>query len=496
MRSTRARRVSVALACVLIAAGCGGTATPASSVTSSAVPSAPAGSPSSPAVTPAVSAIPIPTVSPTPYGPLTPTPAPTAAAGWRSFPLKGDLLAHSNTIERVIWFKGAWIAVGFAGGEGGGPAGAWWSTDGRRWTAARIDGPAPQCRLYGCDSVVMAAVTLFKDHLVAVGSRVWISRDGRTWDAVPITSSLKGGELLDVVSAGDRLVAVGTQAGSAAAWTSADGERWVRSSSTASFRDRVMSNVTVVGDELVAIGCRSHNVGGPIAAWASRDGRTWTSIAKPRLLGATPVEDASRSGIASDGPSSAWAVAVPGALVVATRGGWFVRCLGLDPGVAIPGGYVVAEGWLQSDEPDGGGVWATSDGSAWETLVPPVVAEVEALAASPDEVLVILLDRPRNGGVAIRRLDRPAPQPPVARDLPGPLCSQDGDGETDHSPVGEPVRGHAKASFVPLANAVTGKPPGSRAGRIVPSAPYPRLIPGGLAAPEWVRPRPKDEVSA
>ena len=149
---------------------------------------------------------------------------------------------------------GGVVAVGVSGDH----AAAWWSADGRSWSAA-ADGPdlawIPQARMTG--------VASSPDGYVAVGylgglagpieARFWWSADGRSWspgtldgDAagtrVAAVEPLPGGGFVAVGATGDARAADGS-----AVWTSPDGRTWTRLADRAALRRGVMRRLTAAG---------------------------------------------------------------------------------------------------------------------------------------------------------------------------------------------------------------------------------------------------------
>ena len=134
-------------------------------------------------------------------------------------------------------------------------------------------------------------VTVGGPGLVAVGSdarsaAVWTSVDGFTWSRVPHNDAVLGGaedgqhtEMRSVTVGGPGLVAVGGdwsgvngQEGGAAVWTSPDGIDWTRVPHDETLFGGGMNSVAVGGPGLVAVGWDTMGA----AVWTSPDGIDWT----------------------------------------------------------------------------------------------------------------------------------------------------------------------------------------------------------------------------
>jgi hypothetical protein len=185
------------------------------------------------------------------------------------------------------------IAVGRSHGPTDRRAVVWTSTDGTDWTRV----PYGDAFARG----TIEAVTAGGPGYVAVGGEVvgthgraavWTSSDGSTWSLVPdvpmfdvggpgvFTDGRNHGAMVDVVAAGQSLVAVGSacaeQGGAcrAAVWTSADGEHWSRVADAPVF-DGNMYAITRWAGGLVAVG--DNGKGTRPRAWTSTDGLQWTA---------------------------------------------------------------------------------------------------------------------------------------------------------------------------------------------------------------------------
>lgn len=194
----------------------------------------------------------------------------------------------------------------------------WTSVDGDQWTQVAHDE-----EVFGAGAASMNAVVSGGPGLVAVGGvcpdatqacpnqpTVWVSSDGLSWTRTVLDGT---GTLRDVVSIGDRLVAVGLVGNEsdqdAAVWTSSDGITWSRvPHSDAIFGgegNEWMSALAVRGSVVVAVGT-SMNEGvvvhgesetrGPVPTgvfWVSNDGEAWSRVL---TLPSSSVEDVTVGG--------------------------------------------------------------------------------------------------------------------------------------------------------------------------------------------------------
>jgi hypothetical protein len=166
--------------------------------------------------------------------------------------------------------------------------GVWATADGLTWTRqSDIDA----IKSPGTDRpTLMAASPNGRGGAVVVGSKqatdgaertaAWWTTDGKTWG----NASVEGpaGRMLSVAGRADAVVAVGItysgENGVAAAWRSADGgSSWTSVSLPGGGRDAV--DVTVWGDRFVAIG-RSQDAS-YLLLWTSSDGASWTEAQSP-----------------------------------------------------------------------------------------------------------------------------------------------------------------------------------------------------------------------
>lgn len=234
--------------------------------------------------------------------------------------------AGDGSMSAVVALDEGFVAVGRSGSEKDWRAMVWRSTDGRRWTAAVLDAPAPEA---------MVDVTRRGSRLVAVGTRrtergfvpvAWHSDDdGGTW--APSTFEDSGLGAPFAVTAGPAgFVAVGTDA-----WTSFDGTQWTRVQ--APIEDgKPMLDVAYGSERVVAVGLDGQ-------VMTSGDGRRWSKA--PRVV----------------------------------DGG-----LQFDVVLALSDGSWLAAG--------NAGLWRSLDGRSWVLASDPVAATVRGLAQRQDGTVV------------------------------------------------------------------------------------------------------------
>lgn len=155
--------------------------------------------------------------------------------------------------------------------EGDGDAAVWSSDDGFEWARVCHDS------LGGPGEQQMVAVTRFGDRLIAVGhertgdrfdGRVWLSPDGESWEAVT-APALDGQDYQFVWAVAE--TRVGVIAGGSGIWRSDDGRNWERSIDS-SLSDGDVSALVGFGSGIVAGG----SSGGKAVVWTSDDGVNWT----------------------------------------------------------------------------------------------------------------------------------------------------------------------------------------------------------------------------
>lgn len=128
----------------------------------------------------------------------------------------------------------------------------------------------------------------------AVDAVVWVSPDGETWERIDSPVFGAGtddpdGEpgnqwMTDVVTNGDRIVAVGYEGYAAAVWTSVDGYTWERvvdDDLPPGTTDSYMDAVATYEGGLIAVGRHRGDAG----VWLSPDGLDWTPVVDDDLIG-------------------------------------------------------------------------------------------------------------------------------------------------------------------------------------------------------------------
>jgi hypothetical protein len=194
-----------------------------------------------------------------------------------------------------------YVAVGFGSGDlgpgnaGRGVAGtAWWSPDGRTWTAQRLDeGARPTAVFRAADRWLIGGV-IHRDA-GPIGA-IWTSTDGRSWTLIDDPATFDVGGYVDTmedpasgsvgpfaasggtVVAGGQVCAVRGRPCAAAAWRSQDGLTWKRANALpagewttglAAAGSGFVTSVAVCGDGSVP--CST-------ALLRSTDGRTWEQV--------------------------------------------------------------------------------------------------------------------------------------------------------------------------------------------------------------------------
>lgn len=171
----------------------------------------------------------------------------------------------------------------------------WATADGHTWE--RVEVPAAD------HEQEMEAVTEYAGGLIAVGSAqigstftgaVWASNDGTEWREVSAPALTDGSVVLrDVLMWRDRLVAVGSRNGAAGVWLSQDGADWQRAPDQDAFRTpsgglAMMTRVATNGDDLIAVGsvdAGPESGGSDAAVWTSSDGVEWSRVDAASLGG-------------------------------------------------------------------------------------------------------------------------------------------------------------------------------------------------------------------
>jgi hypothetical protein len=219
---------------------------------------------------------------------------------WRSLPV--------GAADGQPWQVAAGPHGIVAVGEIRGRQSSWASTDGLHWTWHR---GAFSASLESDEVATVRDVVATTDGWLAVGrvdpvcaydcgrtpirALAWTSSDGITWEHVRRQASLVGGGMISVAAIPGGFVAVGTAGGHAAIWLSTDGRTWSRvpddpifapppGSGQASYVDA--NGVASGHGTIVAVGIAllAGSDGAPVVmAWRSDDGRSWTAatVEKP-----------------------------------------------------------------------------------------------------------------------------------------------------------------------------------------------------------------------
>jgi hypothetical protein len=254
--------------------------------------------------------------------------------------------------------------------------------DGRTWTAE--PGFAP-----GADTGALA-VAADGDGRVIVGRRgreaaAWAATDGG-WQAAPPAASLQGpaggsAELRAVVPWRGQWVAVGSADEGAdrrvaAIWASPDGLAWERVSHGSAFTDRVAYGIAGSDERLVVVGSLAGSDGAtatPGVAWTSDDGAAWSLVEAPALAGPMrAVTHTDRGFVAvgfgiEDDRAAAW-TSPDGSTWSAVPDQQAFKALGKPvrmSAVGWDGTGLVAAGWKWDAGNGSGVVWRSPDGSAW-----------------------------------------------------------------------------------------------------------------------------------
>jgi len=262
----------------------------------------------------------------------------------------------SRTSQNSAVFEGGSVADVTVGGPGLvaiggtslGPA-AWTSIDGITWARVPEAGIPPRQIVVGPQARQMLSVTAGGPGPVAVGwewrdnnadAAVWTSVDGTVWSPVPRNDEVLGGSgeqwMGSVTGGGPGLVAVGweSSAGSAhaAVWTSTDGFNWTRvphiERTFGGPGEQWMASVTAGGPGLVAAGREQVAGDSDAAIWTSIDGFDWSRV------------DDIESVLGGPGQQ------------------------GIE-GLTARGSGLVAVGFDEHENIDGGAVWTSADGSVW-----------------------------------------------------------------------------------------------------------------------------------
>ncbi len=252
--------------------------------------------------------------------------------------------AHRSSIDSMVRLGGRYVGLGY---DENGPA-QWRSADGGAWVRSTP---------FATGSV--AAMTVFGDALVAVGTRhvpgedgnmaaVWISGDGgSTWDqAEPANPAFRiqgMTQMFGLAVAGPGLVAVGLgfdgNTIDAHVWFSSDGRTWRRAADPLAWSGRgdeiLHTACALPGGGVVALGTVTISGEQDAWAWVSPDGMAWE-----RAVG-------------------------DGAAVLGGRGSQYPSGC-----VSTPTGVLVS-GMTGGDGRGAGALWSTTDGRAWTAAARP-----------------------------------------------------------------------------------------------------------------------------
>jgi hypothetical protein len=321
-------------------------------------------------------------------------------------------LTEDEYVSDVVAGGPGFVAVGTTGSDGA----VWTSPDGLTWTFLRNNEPHGE---HGDRSIM--SITTGGPGLVAVGytfdtpdvggfsAAVWTSEDGISWSKTlyseaafgSITSEPRPGAgntmMRDVTEGGPGLVAVGSDAWSAAVWTSSDGITWSRvpddpevfgygRTGESSWR---MSQVVAGESGFVAVGS---------VVWTSPDGLNWS--VRPDAPDIRAVA-ATKSGFVGVGSEET----IEDACDVEARGDCTAAVWTSSDGITwnrVPNNDAVFGGgpdkqWVSDVTTVGDqvvavgtSVWASPDGLTWSRIYTPELrAHMYAVAAGPSNLVVV-----------------------------------------------------------------------------------------------------------
>jgi hypothetical protein len=192
---------------------------------------------------------------------------------WEETPLDGA--TQRSVVRDVIGLDGGYALLG---GEETGPVTgmgtpqAWWSTDGQRWSRAKVDrAQAGDNHFQSYSAMAGVEGLVARTELLCAGcpptNRTWISSDGRSWQrgadqgAEPPFGMMAGdGTRIVVLSTKERWTPLGSSPepypGLTHAWVSTDGVTWKAMSLSHPLTDQVEA-WWVVPDGVVFAGARS-----------------------------------------------------------------------------------------------------------------------------------------------------------------------------------------------------------------------------------------------
>jgi hypothetical protein len=260
----------------------------------------------------------------------------------------------------------------------------------------------------------------FGSGLIALGScahsaspsLVWMSADGRSWEA-SAPAALAHADVYQLLVVDGLIVATGqdvSDGATATAWSSRDGVSWTHSKGDLGCG--VMSSVTRSGSEFVAFGNRVPEVpefGVPpgVCEWLSADGLTWAPVSLPKavfphhaVVGSVAAgpDGLIAVGIDSNSGGALWR-SPDGRVWTRVASPWAAAWGSMDVAVPLGRGFVV----LGSDAHGNEALAVSVDGIAWTAAAAPgqgTLYGVPALAAGPAGVAF--------GGVLINGAPSPA----------------------------------------------------------------------------------------
>jgi hypothetical protein len=229
-------------------------------------------------------------------------------------------------ITQVVEGPSGLLAVGrYPGAACGGPStidALWTSTDGLTWSLVQPSADFASARVFWVDggSTGFIASGILGDGTTQA---VWLSGDGRSWTARPLTSPAFGKFVLDGAATFAGLYVIsgavlkdsgcGQTWETPSLWWSVDGKSWTRNQlpGVATVSDAYITTTKVSDNALMAVAnewdeatqVNSQQV------WASNDGRAWKLVASPSsMLGDGIMTDGQRGfvvaepGPGTDGP--------------------------------------------------------------------------------------------------------------------------------------------------------------------------------------------------
>lgn len=216
---------------------------------------------------------------------------PSGVDGWTSMDgrswQRDDALALADaTLTRSVARGNTMVAVG---ADASGRPAVWRSFDGGAW--ARGEPPSPHAIVRGLETVADGFIAVGREGEPDVASggvgapgvglpAAWWSADGRAWTALQVEGvPAAGAQLLEVFTVGDGYFAIGSDSTTPGAstrtallWTSSDGHAWKLAGAPPHGPGMLGAN----GQRAAVLA-----YAGPAAnpeAWSSRDGRQWTRV--------------------------------------------------------------------------------------------------------------------------------------------------------------------------------------------------------------------------